>query len=76
MEKKQKKMVPKTVELKIQITLLHQEPLDDGNCQFYCSFPKKGSPDIQIIAKTAKRAGEILADFLYNELDRHENLED
>ena len=55
---------------------MHPEPLDDGNMQFYCSFPRWGSPDVQIVAKTAKRAKEILEDFLRNELDGHGNLED
>ena len=75
MEKKQKKITPKTVELRIRIVPLYPEPLDDGNWQFYCSFPKQGSPDTQIVAKTAERAKDILETFLYNELDVHENLE-
>lgn len=69
-------MTPKTVELRIRIAPLHPEPLDDGNWQFYCSFPKQGSPDMQIVAKTAKQAKEMLEDLLYNKLDGHENLED
>ena len=45
--------------------------------QFYCSFPRCGSPDMLITAKTAKRAKEILEDFLRNELDGYGgNLED
>ena len=68
--------IPKAVELRIRIAPMHPEPLDDGNMQFYCSFPRWGSPDVQIVAKTAKRAKEILEDFLRNELDGHENLED
>ena len=76
MEKQQKKMVPKTIELRIRIAPLHPEPLDDGNWQFYCSFPKQGSPDTQIVAKTANRAKDILETFLYNELDGYEDLED
>lgn len=31
---------------------------------------------MQIVTKTAKQAKEILEDYLYNELDGHENLED
>lgn len=76
MEKKQKKKVPKTVELRIQIAPLHPEPLDDGNWQFYCSLPRYGSPDMLIVAETAKRAKEALEDFLYNALDGNDNLED
>ena len=76
MNKKQKIVTPKDIELKIRISPLHPEPLTDGTWQFYCSLPKQGSPDIQIVAKTAKRAKEILEDFIYNELDGHENLED
>ena len=68
--------IPKAVELRIRIAPMHPEPLDDGNMQFYCSFPRWGSPDVQIVAKTAKRAKEILEDFLRNELDGHGNLED
>ena len=76
MEKKQKKKVPKTVELRIQIAPLHPEPLDDGNWQFYCSLPRYGSPDMMIVAKTAKRAKEILEELLHSELDGHGDLED
>ena len=43
--------------------------------QFYCSFPRWGSPDMLITAKTVKRAKEVLEDFLRNELDGHD-LED
>lgn len=76
MEKKQKKIAPKTVELRIRIAPLYPEPLDDGNWQFYCSFPRQGSPDMQIVAKTAKQAKELLEDHLYNELNGYEDLED
>lgn len=76
MEKKQKKKISKTVELRIRIAPLHPKPLDDGNWQFYCSFTKQGSPDMQIVAKTADRAKEILEEVIYNELDGRENLED
>lgn len=31
---------------------------------------------MQIVAKTAKQAKDLLEDHLYNELDVHENLED
>ena len=55
---------------------MHPEPIDDEYWQFYCSFPRRGSPDMQIVAKTAKQAKELLEDHLYNELDVHENLED
>ena len=62
--------------LRIQIAPLHPEPLDDGNWQFYCSFPRQGSPDVQIVAKTAEQAKELLEGYLYNELDGRDNLED
>ena len=69
--------IPKAVELRIRILRMHPEPLDDGDMQFYCAFPRAGSPDVQIVAKTAKRAKEILEDFLRNELDGYGgNLED
>ena len=68
--------IPKAVELRIRIAPMHPEPLDDGNMQFYCAFPRTGSPDVQIRAKTAKRAKEVLEDFLYNALDGNEDLED
>ena len=76
MEKKQKRVVPKAVELRIRIAPLHPEPIDGEYWQFYCSFPKQGSPDMQIVAKTAQQAKDLLEDHLYNELDVHENLED
>ena len=45
--------------------------------QFYCLFPRWGFSDMLITAKTAKRAKEILEDFLRNELDGYGgNLED
>lgn len=68
--------IPKVVELRIRIAPLHPEPLNDGNWQFYCSFPKQGSPDVQIVAKTAEQAKELLEGYLYNELDGQDNLED
>lgn len=73
---KRKATAPKAVELRIRILQMHPEPLDDGNMQFYCAFPRTGSPDVQIVAKTPNRAKEVLEDFLYNELDGHEDLED
>ena len=73
---KRKATAPKAVELRIRILRMHPEPLDDGNMQFYCAFPRTGSPDVQIRAKTAKRAREVLEDFLYNALDGNEDLED
>ena len=76
MEKKQKKIAPKTVELRIRIAPLHPEPIDDEYWQFYCSFPKQGSPDMQIVAKTAERAKDILETFLYSEFDGYGDLED
>lgn len=68
--------IPKAVELRIRIAPLHPEPLDDGNWQFYCSFPKQGSPDMQIAAKTAQQAKGLLEDYLYSELDGRDSLED
>ena len=76
MKTKRKATAPKAVELRIRILRMHPEPLDDGSMQFYCAFPRTGSPDVQIIAKTPERAKEVLEDFLRNELDGHENLED
>lgn len=76
MGKKQKKTIPTAVELKILIAPIFPKPLDDGNWQFICSFPEQGYPDVQIIAKTADRAKEILEEVIYNELDGRENLED
>ena len=73
---KRKAPAPKAVDLRIRIMQMHPEPLDDGNMQFYCAFPRTGAPDVQIVAKTANRAKEILEDFLYNALDGNENLED
>ena len=55
---------------------MHPEPIDNAYWQFYCSFPRQGSPDMQIVAKTAKQAKEMLEDLLYNALDGHDNLED
>ena len=55
---------------------MNPEPIDNEYWQFYCSFPKQGSPDMQIVAKTAERAKDILETFLYNELDGYEDLED
>ena len=76
MEKKQKRVIPKAVELRIRIAPLHPEPIDGECWQFYCSFPKQGSPDMQIVAKTAQQAKDLLEDHLYNELDCHDNSED
>ena len=76
MRTKRKATATKAVELRIRILRMHPEPLDDGNMQFYCVFPRTGSPDVQIVAKTPNRAKEILEDFLYNALDGSENLED
>lgn len=52
------------------------EPIDNEYWQFYCSFPRQGSPDTQIVAKTAKQAKEMLEDLLYNKIGGHDNLED
>ena len=76
MKKKQKKVIPKAVELRIRIAPMNPEPIDNEYWQFYCSFPRRGSPDTQIVAKTAKQAKEMLEDLLYNKLDGHDNLED
>ena len=76
MKTKRKATARKTAELRIRIIPQCPEPLDDGNMQFYCAFPRTGSPDVQIRAKTAKRAKEVLEDFLYNALDGNEDLED
>ena len=76
MEKRQKKTIPAATELRIRIAPVFPKPLDDGNWQFYCSFPKQGSPDMQIVAKTAERAKELLEGYLYDELDGRDNLED
>ena len=76
MKTKRKVTAPKAIELRIRIIPQCPEPLDDGKWPFYCSFPRWGSPDVQIIAKTPERAKEILEDFLRNELDGHGNLED
>ena len=76
MEKKQKKTIPTAVDMRIRIAPMFPKPLDDGNWQFYCSFPKQGSPDMLVVAKTAKRAKELLEDCLYGMLDGHDNLED
>ena len=73
---KRKATAPKAVELRIRILQMHPEPLDDGNMQFYCAFPRTGYPDVQIVAKTPKQAKDLLEDHLYNELDSHDNLED
>ena len=48
---------------------MNPEPIDDKYWQFYCSFPKQGSPDMQIVAKTAQQAKEMLEDLLYNKLN-------
>lgn len=74
MKKKQKKVIPKTVELRIRIAPMNPEPIDNEYWQFYCSFPRRGSPDTQIVAKTAKQAKEMLEDLLYNKLEGHDNL--
>ena len=74
--KKKQKTIPKAVELRIRIAPLHPEPIDGEHWQFYCSFPKQGSPDMQIVAKTEQQAKDLLEDYLYNELDSHDNLED
>ena len=55
---------------------MHQEPIDNEYWQFYCSFPRQGSPDMQIVAKTAKQAKEMLEDLLYNKIGGHDDLED
>ena len=55
---------------------MNPEPIDNEYWQFYCSFPRQGSPDTQIVAKTAKQAKEMLEDLLYDKLEGHENLED
>ena len=55
---------------------MHLEPIDNEYWQFYCSFPRQGSPDMQIVAKTAKQAKEMLEDLLYNKIGGHDNLED
>lgn len=68
--------IPKAVDLRIRIAPMHPEPIDGEYWQFYCSFPKQGSPDMQIVAKTAQQAKDLLEDHLYNELDSHDNLED
>ena len=56
MEKKRKKAIPKAVELRIRIVPMNPEPIDNEYWQFYCSFPRRWSPDTQIVAKTAKQA--------------------
>ena len=76
MEKKQKKTIPTTVDLRIQFVPVFPKPLDDGNWQFYCSLPAMGIPEVKIVAKTSERAKEVLEHFLYNALDGHDNLED
>ena len=76
MKKKQKKAIPTPVDLIIRIAPMFPKPLDDGNWQFYCSFPAQGSPDMLIVAKTAKRAKKLLEDCLYGVLDGSDNLED
>lgn len=76
MEKEQKRVIPNAVELRIRIAPLHPEPIDDEYWQFYCSFPKQGSPDMQIVAKTAEQAKKLLEDYLYSELDGRDSLED
>ena len=76
MEKKKKKTRPKAVDLRIRIAPMFPKPLDDGNWQFYCSFPEQGSPDMLIVAKTAKQAKKLLEDCLYGMLDGSDNLED
>ena len=68
--------IPKVVELRIRIAPVFPKPLDDGNWQFYCSFPRQGSPDVQIVAKTAEQAKELLEGYLYDELDGQDSLED
>ena len=68
--------IPKAVELRIRIAPLHPEPIDDKYWQFYCSFPRRGSPDTQIVAETAKQAKEMLEDLLYNKIGGYDNLED
>ena len=77
MKTKRKATARKTAELRIRIIPQCPEPLDDGNMQFYCLFPRRGFSDMLSTAKTAKRAKEILEDFLRNELDGYGgNLED
>lgn len=76
MKTKRKASAPKVTELRIRILRLRPEPLDDGNMLFCRSFPRWESPAMLITAKTAKRAKEVLEDFLHNELDGHEDLED
>ena len=71
-----KAKTPKPTELRIKIIPLDPEPLSDGNFLFYCAFPKTGSPDVQIMAKTAERAKDVLEHFLRDELDGHDVLED
>lgn len=75
MKTKQKRATPKATELRIRIIPQCPEPIDNGKWPFYCSFPKWGSPDVLIVAETAKRAKDVLEEFLRNELDGHENLE-
>ena len=68
--------IPKAVDLRIRIAPMHPEPIDNEYWQFYCSFPRQGSPDMQIVAKTAKQAKEMLEDLLYNKIGGHDNLKD
>lgn len=76
MERKRKKAVPKTAELRIRIIPLHPKPLGDGRWQFCCEFPTLGSPGVRIVAKDAKDAKAVLGEYLYNELDGRDDLED
>ena len=76
MEKKQKKTIPTTVDLRIRIVPAFPKPLDDGNWQFHCLLPEMGVPEVQIVAQTPERAKKILEHSLYYALDGHDNLED
>ena len=76
MKKTKNPKSPKPTELRIKIVPLDPEPLSDGNFLFYCAFPRTGSPDMHIMAKTAERAKGVLENFLRYELDGHDALED
>lgn len=64
---------PKVSELRIR--LLHEKKKDaDGNWLFAPVFPRQGTADIRIHAKTGDTARKLLEDYIYNELSCQDDI--
>lgn len=72
---KRKTNIPKPVSLTIRIYPEFTEVLeDDGRRRFVCMLPHLGFTDIRIIADNINQAKSVLEEYLYNELNNHDDL--